>query len=379
MPITVEPRVENTLNTHINRSIRNILVTGGAGFIGKHLIELLHLKHPKVNIWVYDNLNPQVHGQSPQIGPFPPLVRFIKGDISDRNTLNNVIYKASPELIYHLASETGTRQSYDEVVRYCNVNIIGTANLIEAVRRYKIKCKFVLVSSRAVYGEGGYIDSAGTEYVGLPRKPDEMRVGNYQVPMPIKAILPCRPIASHSGLSVTPASIYASTKLMQEYLLTQAADTNNVEVTILRLQNVYGPGQSFRNPYTGVLSIFCKQLSENEVISIYEDGNIVRDFIFIKDVAEVLVLVGTEMLRNGEIIDIGSGVPISILDTVRKLVHIFGKDNTAYRITGEYRIGDIRYALSDISKANKLLNWSPKIGIDEGLKRLSNWVVDSIR
>jgi dTDP-L-rhamnose 4-epimerase len=352
---------------------QRIFITGGAGFIGSRLIKALLKEDASRSIWVFDNLHPQVHGADAVDPILPQNVRFVRGDVADAQALMQAVNEADPELVYHLAAETGTGQSYDEPSRYCSVNVLGTTHLIEALRKQNNVRKVVLAASRAVYGEGGYADAQGVEYVGLPRQPQAMTAGDFTVPLPAGAVLPARPIASHAGLPPAPASVYASTKLMQEYLLCQAGDGAPWDATILRFQNVYGPGQSLRNPYTGVLSIFARQLLAGGELAIFEDGDIARDFVFVDDIVDALVKANSASVAHGTILDIGSGEPVSILEMARMLMRNLGVSDTSYKITGQFRIGDIRYACANITAAQAALNWSPNVSIQSGVERLAEW------
>lgn len=352
---------------------QRIFITGGAGFIGSRLVKALLKEDASRTIWVYDNLHPQVHGADAADPIFPSNVHFIRGDVADGQALGQAVLLADPELVYHLAAETGTGQSYDEPTRYCSVNVLGTTHLIEALRKQKNVRKVILAASRAVYGEGGYADARGVEYVGLPRQPEAMTAGDFTVPLPAGALLPARPIASHAGLPPAPASVYASTKLMQEYLLCQAGDGAPWKATILRFQNVYGPGQSLRNPYTGVLSIFARQLLAGGELAIFEDGDIARDFVFVDDIVDALVKAEAADVAHGTILDIGSGEPVSILDMARMLMRNLDVNDTSYKITGQFRIGDIRYACANITAARSALNWTPNVSIQSGVELLAEW------
>lgn len=354
-------------------SFSRVFVTGGAGFIGTRLVQALKSARPDVGVWVYDNLHPQVHGTDASPPKESKGQTFIYGDVRDLASLQDAISHAKPEVIYHLAAETGTGQSYDQPVRYCAANVVGTANLVEAVRRVGCVRKIVLSSSRAVYGEGGYRAADGREYVGLMREPDEMRSGNFKVSLPAGAEGLGTPIPSHSGLPPSPASVYASTKLMQEYLLSQLGVAANWKVAILRLQNVYGPGQSLLNPYTGVLSVFVGQLLSGKKINVYEDGQIARDFVYVDDVAEALMCAGFGDVMHGTIIDVGSGQATTILDVARMLAEILGFKRDSYYVSQEFRVGDIRHACGKIDKASELLGWSPRTDLLAGLTQFAEW------
>lgn len=351
----------------------NVFITGGAGFIGSRLVKALLAAEPGRRIWVLDNMHPQVHGPGAEDPLLGDGVTFVRGDVADAAVLEDCVAQARPALVYHLAAETGTGQSYDEPARYCRVNVMGTAHLVEAIRKTGTVSRVVLAASRAVYGEGAYLDGSGAECAGLPRDASAMAAGDFSVPLPPGRSGPATPAGSHPGLPPAPASVYASTKLMQEYLLRQAGEGASWRATMLRFQNVYGPGQSLRNPYTGVLSIFAQQLLEGRELAIFEDGEIARDFVFVDDVVDALVRAGERDLAHGSVLDIGLGEPVTILAAARSLMRALGRPETSFRITGDFRVGDIRHACASISAAREQLGWKPAVGVDEGLSRLAAW------
>lgn len=351
-------------------------LTGGAGFIGSRLANRLAAIAGN-EVTVYDNLHPQVHGHISAPVGLDSRIRFIRGDVGDRDALIRAVTETAPEAVTHLAAETGTGQSADEPSRYCHTNVTGTANLIEAIRTAGTVRRVVLPSSRAVYGEGPYRTADGAILIPPARLDGDMKQGRF-APLPDQALtsLPVR-----SDTPVAPCSIYASTKLMQEYLLTQGA-LGQWHTVVLRLQNVYGPGQSLKNPYTGVLSIFSQQILEGKTLNIFEDGQIVRDFVFVDDVVDALfralltdglpVAIGA-----GLPINIGSGVPATILEAARILLANLGAPEDRTRISGDYRPGDIRHACADITEAAQWLNWKPQVSLRDGLGRLAQWVQQS--
>lgn len=353
--------------------MQNILITGGAGFIGSRLVRALLSTERRSKVWVLDNLHPQVHGPSALVPDLGERVSFLRGDVGEVADVEKAVALARPQLVYHLAAETGTGQSYDEPTRYCRVNVLGTTHLIEAIRHVGCTRRVVLAASRAVYGEGAYQDATGRECVGQARDAASLARGRFEVPLPLGHPGPARPAASHAGLAPAPASAYASTKLVQEYLLTQAGEGATWSAAMLRFQNVYGPGQSLRNPYTGVLSIFARQLLDGGDLAIFEDGEIARDFVFVDDVVDALLRAGAAHLLHGTTIDIGLGQAATILHVAKSLMRALGRSEDAYRITGAFRVGDIRHACADIGAARRLLGWSPQVGIEEGLRRLAEW------
>lgn len=354
-------------------SDQHILITGGAGFIGSRLAKALAAADRSARIWVLDNLHPQVHGPDAPTPDLGPQVTFLKGDVADGAVVQAAVQASQPATVYHLAAETGTGQSYDEPARYCNVNVMGTTHLIEAMRKVGTVRRVILSASRAVYGEGAYLDQNGRVCAGLPREAAALAQGRFDVPLPPGFVGPGKPAPSGFGLPPAPASVYASTKLMQEYLLTQAGEGAGWDATILRFQNVYGDGQSLRNPYTGVLSIFAQQLLEGKELAIFEDGDIARDFVYVDDVVDALVRAGQRQLPHGTVLDIGMGEAVTILEVARSLMKALGRPQDVYRVTGAFRVGDIRHACADIAVARQLLEWQPKVGVDEGLARLARW------
>lgn len=348
----------------------SVLVTGGAGFIGSRLVTRLAEKGHEVV--VLDNLHSQVHGPQARPPAFPAGVRFIRGGIEDREAVSAAVEEARPTLVFHLAAETGTGQSYDKISHYCAVNVGGTALLVEELKsRARDLQRIVLAGSRAVYGEGAHRSPDGRIIVPPPRTPARMQQGDFQ-PRDANGT-PVEPVPTREDLPPAPASVYASTKLMQEHLLVQGFAGTAVEPVILRFQNVYGPGQSLRNPYTGVLSIFCAQILEGHMLSIFEDGEIVRDFVFVDDVVEALDRAG-EVKGIGSVpINIGSGYPATILSTAAQLLQLLGAAADHLRISGAFRAGDIRFAVADIRRASEVLGWAPRTSLEQGLEALAAW------
>jgi dTDP-L-rhamnose 4-epimerase len=349
------------------------LVTGGAGFIGSRLVDRLAKRAGTPRIWVIDSLHPQVHGASAEPPRFPGNVVFERGDVRDEAMLDRLVAAARPQTVFHLAAETGTGQSMDEPVRYCDVNVLGTAKLLGAIKRHAGESlkTLVLASSRAVYGEGPYLDGKGKEVIGKPRDPEKLVRGEYD---PIDdAGGKLTPVKASENAAPRPASVYASTKLMQELLVTQAGQDSAWAASVLRLQNVYGPGQSLGNPYTGVLSIFSRQILEGRSLDIFEDGSIARDFVFVEDVVDALVACAERGLPHGTVVNIGSGTAVTILSVAKRLLSLLGGSPQAYKISGRFRVGDIRHACADIGLAKSLLAWSPRTPLDDGLRQLADW------
>lgn len=343
----------------------NIFITGGAGFIGSRLSKALAAHGAQVTI--FDNLHPQVHGASPVLELDGELV---VGDVRDRAALDDAVRICQPRIVIHLAAETGTGQSADEPARYCEVNVTGTANLIESLKGLASPpSRFLLAATRAVYGEGAYRESRGTLVVPPPRRTDRMRHGEFDVED--EAGQKLKPALTPETMPPTPGSVYGSTKLMQEYLVSQVP--SSWDHVILRLQNVYGPGQSLQNPYTGVLSIFCQQALSGQVLEIYEDGEIYRDFIFVDDVVSAFVAACSSQTAVNRTMNIGTGKPTSIRLAAETILTELGCGPDRLRISGAFRAGDVRYAVADITETTKHLGWMPNIEFENGIKALALW------
>lgn len=350
----------------------NILITGGAGFIGSRLSASLKANH---TVSVFDNFLEQVHGPNGQPNAFLDGVTVIRGDVRDRDAVLKVVKDTQPDIVYHLASETGTGQSYDEPTRYNDVNVMGTSYLVEAIREFGPNVKrVVLAGSRSVYGEGACVNSDGQATMAMERSSDDLAKGVFE-PLCVNGNV-LKPVPTSSDTPVSPASVYASTKLFQEYLLKQAFWGTDIDVGILRLQNVYGAGQSLSNPYTGVISIFTNQVQDGKTLNIYEDGDIVRDFVYVDDVVRAFAKVGTIETCPKDIIDIGSGEATTILSMAQLLLGKLGEPTDKFNITGDYRAGDIRYAVADISRAKDQLDWTPEVTFEAGIGKFLDWAVD---
>lgn len=348
---------------------KRIVLTGGAGFIGSRLTRTLAAAGARC--WVFDNLHPQVHGEDAKVPDLGEGSVFVRGDVADAPALKALVGEVQPDVVYHLAAETGTGQSMDEPARYCRVNVMGTANLLEAMHACATPpARLVLPSSRAIYGEGAYLTAAGDVVVPPPRDPEAMSGGRFEPE--IEGAGPLQACPTPEDVPLRPCSVYASTKLMQEHLVQQTSQDQPWRTAILRLQNVYGPGQSLRNPYTGVLSIFTQLLKSGATLNVFEDGQIVRDFVYVDDVVQAFVLAG-DPERPSVLANIGSGETTTILQAVHELAGLLGRQGDVFRISGDFRVGDIRHAVADIRRARAELGWAPRMSFPDGLRALVNW------
>ena len=352
-----------------------ILITGGAGFIGSHLaLRLIAEGH---SVTVLDSLSPQIHGPnpdetSPLYASIKNLVRFVKGSVCDKNSWAYCL--PGQDLVVHLAAETGTGQSMYEIHRYVEVNISGTALMLDFLTHENHQVRRVVVaSSRAIYGEGRYIDDSGNYIYPNARSIDDMSAGNFD-PICTKSGKPLTLTSTDEESKIHPTSIYGITKQNQEQMVMTVCLALGIEGVALRYQNVYGPGQSLRNPYTGILSIFSTRILNGNPLEIFEDGLESRDFIYIDDVVDATILALFHARAKNQIFGIGSGIPTNVLSLANRLIESYGVD-VPVTVTGAFRVGDIRHNYSDNKKVNELLEFDPKTDFSTGLALFSRWVL----
>ena len=341
------------MGKNLKFKLKNILITGGAGFIGSKLS--LYLIDKGYAVTVLDCLSKQIHGENPEENS--PLfqsvfgkVNFIKGNIRNRKDIEKAI--EGQDAVIHLAAETGTGQSMYEIEKYANVNISGTALLLDVLvnQEHSVK-KFILASSRAVYGEGKYINSKSEFVYPENRNWDEMRKRNFQMSDEKGGILEA--VATDENSKLHPTSFYGVTKLQQEQMVKMVCSSIGIDFVILRYQNVFGIGQSLLNPYTGILSVFSTQILNGKSINVFEDGLPTRDFVNVDDTVEATVRSLELDSANNETINVGTGIATAIL-TVAELLSKNYQKNTEINISGDFRIGDIRHNFADLSRMKKI-------------------------
>jgi len=355
--------------------MKNILITGGAGFIGSNLAK--RLKISGYNVTVMDNLSTQIHGLHPD--ETSPLyksilnnnIRFILGSVTNRNDFIRAI--EGQDVIVHLAAETGTGQSMYEIKRYVDVNVGGTALLLDllANENHSVK-KIVVASSRAIYGEGRYrCDEHGIVYPSL-REVEDMVNGDFNCKCPI-----CNANVSFEKTTedskIHPVSVYGITKQNQEQMIMLMGKALGIETVSLRYQNVYGPGQSLSNPYTGILSVFSNLIKESKDLNIFEDGKESRDFVYIDDVVEATISAIEKKQAKYNTYNVGSGKRVDVLSVAKTLMQLY-EGRSKICISGNFRVGDIRHNLADITKINQDLSYSPRYIFNDGIRNFVNWV-----
>ena len=344
-------------------SANRYLVTGGAGFIGRHIVRQLVASGAEVR--VLDSLIEQVHGAQPALPPaLPESVEFMHGDIRDPVAVRRALERVDG--VFHLAAEVGVGQSMYQIDRYTAVNDLGTAVLFQELIARPVR-RVVVASSMSVYGEGLYETADGTA-APHPRRPAK---GWDPVDAQGRAL---RPVPTPETKQPQLASVYALNKYVQECMTLIVAEAYGMEACALRLFNVYGPGQALSNPYTGVLAIFASRLRNGRQPMVFEDGRQRRDFVHVQDVARAFRLAMACPEASGEVINIGSGRSVTVTETAERLAQAMGRPEIRPLVTGKARRGDIRNCFADISRAERLLGFAPERDFDNALGELAEWV-----
>ena len=351
-----------------------VLITGGAGFIGSSLA--LALVAGGHEVTVLDSLSPQIHGPEPRTGSalyarIDGRVRLVHGSVTDMAAWADALQ--GQDAVVHLAAETGTGQSMYEVRRYADVNVGGTAMMLDLLANSEHGVRRVVVaSSRALYGEGRYVAADGSVHHPGARRAEEMEAGRFELYHPGTGEA-LRTVPTPEDAVIHPSSVYGITKQGQEQLVMTLCPALGIAATALRYQNVYGPGQSLSNPYTGILSIFSTRILHGRSISVFEDGEESRDFVYIDDVVRATADALTSDRADGEVFGIGSGEGTSVLTAARTLAAAFDRD-VPIEVTGAFRVGDIRHNVADLAKAERLLGYAPTVNFATGIGRFVNWV-----
>jgi len=352
--------------------MRKVLITGGAGFIGSNLAR--KLVKEGFEITILDNFLKQIHGEKNELSDdLKSDVRLIVGDVADKSVLYSAL--EGQDAVIHYAAETGTGQSMHAVSHYTNVNVQATANICDFIINEPHQIQTVIVaSSRSIYGEGKY---NSPEY-GIVY-PDSRTFQNikesFEVRCPYSGKHNLEVMATDESSQIHPSSFYGITKQVQEQMVILATKLKNINGFALRYQNVYGPGQSLKNPYTGILSIFTRLALQNEEINIFEDGLESRDFVYIQDVVDATVGCLKLKEKGQFILNVGSGKSTHVLEVAQEIVSYL-KSDSKIKISGSFREGDIRHNFADLELIKKIVGFEPKWLFKEGLHNFIDWAVD---
>lgn len=348
--------------------LKNILVTGGAGFIGSFLVDQLIQKGYKVKI--LDNLDTQVHLNSIPPKYLNPEAEFIKGDVRNRKKLKKALQNI--EIVFHMASCVGVGQSQYEIQKYTSVNCGGTALLWDIIIQDKLDIKKVIIpGSMTCFGEGiSQCNNCGVVKPNI-RNDNEINKNDFRCRCP-KCNNPVKPIATPSDCKMAPGSVYAISKKFQEDLSLSLSKMYNIPSVVLRYFNVYGPRQSLSNPYTGVSAIFISRIKNGNKPIIYEDGLQTRDFISVHDVVSANLMVMENDILDNRALNLGSGEPIAIIDLGNLLIKLLNS-NVKMDITRKFRKGDIRHCYVKKEEIKEKLNFVNKISLEEGMLELAKW------
>jgi dTDP-L-rhamnose 4-epimerase len=347
---------------------KHILVTGGAGFIGSHLVdELLDYGY---RVRALDLLSPQVHGSERRRPAYlDSEVELIVGDVRDPEVVRRAL--RGIDAVYHFAAAVGVGQSMYEIAQYTSINNLGTAVLLEALIERPVE-RLIVASSMSLYGEGLYRAANGTVDAEVHRMTRRLQAGDWEVRNSRGDLL--TPTATPETKTPSPSSVYALSKHDQEQLCLMVGQAYKIPAVALRFFNVFGPRQALSNPYTGVLAIFTSRLLNDKAPLIYEDGYQRRDFVHVSDVVQACRLALEVPEAAGRVFNVGGGRHYTVRTIAERIAAVLGKEHIEPQITGRYRVGDIRHCFADIALARRVLGYEPQMPLEKGLNEFAAWV-----
>lgn len=349
-------------------SIKRVLITGGAGFIGAHVSNEL-LAHG-YSVRALDALVPQVHGESRERPNYlNPEVDLVVGDIRNTELLSRTLKNI--DAVIHLVALVGVGQSMYQIEEYTSVNNGGTAALMQVLSAQPVEA-IVVASSMSIYGEGLYRNAQGETVTAPDRTIEDLKAGNWEMYGCDGQLL--EPIPTPETKRPALASVYALSKYDQEIMTLILARAYGMRAVALRFFNTYGPFQALSNPYTGVLSNFAARVLNGKAPLIFEDGRQKRDFVSVYDVASACRLALEAKQASGEALNISSGQAMTVGEIAQKTIACLGSPHLEPEITGRYRVGDIRHCFADISRAKQILGWTPTVSLEQGLEDLAAWL-----
>jgi dTDP-L-rhamnose 4-epimerase len=352
--------------------MQQVLITGGAGFIGSHLADELLARGYRVR--ALDNLSPQVHG--PNAGRpdyLDPEVELLVGDVRDPAAVKRAL--SGVDAVFHLAAAVGVGQSMYEVNHYTDVNNVGTAVVLEALIERPVE-RLVVASSMSIYGEGLYRRRDGTLVTHGERTLDQLRSGSWDLCSSDGE--PLIPVPTPESKAPSLASIYALSKYDQEKMCLLIGRAYDIPTVALRFFNVFGTRQALSNPYTGVLAIFASRLLNDNAPAVFEDGLQQRDFVSVSDVAQACRLALVSDAAPGLSFNVGGGRSYTVLEVAESIASVLGKPYIRPDITGKYRVGDIRHCVADITLAREVLGYAPQTTLEDGLGELAEWLEQQV-
>ncbi len=349
---------------------KRVLITGGAGFIGSHVTD--ELLENGYEVRILDSLVEQVHGPGQKRPDYlHDDAELIIGDVRNQPLLEQAL--EGVDAVFHFAARVGVGQSMYQIKEYMEVNAIGTSVLLETLLNHPVE-KLIVASSMSIYGEGLYQNVGGNVIHNAERNNKQLSRGEWD-PLDKNGIS-LKPIPTPETKNPSLESVYALSKYDQERLCLIAGRAYEMDVTALRFFNVYGSRQALSNPYTGVLAIFSSRFLNANPPLIFEDGEQLRDFVHVKDVARACRLTLESAEAANSAFNIGSGKAYSVKELAEKVGNALNKQNIKPQITGRYRAGDIRHCFADISKAKSILGYTPEISMEDGLDELIGWLAD---
>jgi dTDP-L-rhamnose 4-epimerase len=344
-----------------------ILITGGAGFIGSHLADELMRRGHRVR--VLDILAPQVHGEGNDRPEYlDDDVELYRGDVRDQAAVRRAL--EGVEVVYHLAAAVGVGQSMYEIEHYTSTNTVGTAVLLQEIVRQRVQ-RLIVASSMSLYGEGLYADVRGNRVEGAERGLEQLRAGEWELRDADGDVLV--PVPTPETKTPSLSSVYALSKFDEERLCLMIGRAYDISTVALRFFNVFGTRQALSNPYTGVLAIFASRLLNDRAPLIFEDGLQRRDFVSVHDVVQACCLAMDVPGAAGQAFNVGSGRSYSVRDVAAMLGRELNRD-VPPDVSGKYRVGDIRHCFADITFAQGVLGYQPAVMLEDGLAELAAWL-----